>query len=221
MKDAAVKWADCMRTGRIPREDAWLAFYSTLWKTLTYPLPALNLSKEECEKILAPVLVYLLPAMGICRNFPRSLVFSSTKYMGLGLKHPYTIQEISQLKDIINHTYHCSTTGQLYRSSFELFFLEMGLGTDISTIPKEVIQLLATNTLVKSTCQFLLQHDLELHHDIAMHPLREQDRSLMEAFLQQNPYRGRLHYDGGGMARDKVRGCLEKHLLATATKTVC
>ncbi len=105
MKDSVVKWADCMRTGRISREDTWLAFYSTLWKTLTYPLSALNISKEEHEKILAPVLTYLLPAMGVCRNFPRTLVFSSIKYMGLGLKHPFTIQEISRLKDVINHTF--------------------------------------------------------------------------------------------------------------------
>jgi hypothetical protein len=81
MKDQAIKWVDCTRTGQIPREDALLAFYSTLWKTLTYPLPALNLLKEEYEKLLAPVLAYLLPAMGICRNFSRAPVFSSTKFI--------------------------------------------------------------------------------------------------------------------------------------------
>ncbi len=124
MKDMAIKWADCMRTGHIPKEDAWIAFYSTIWKSLTYPLPALNLSKEDCEHIMAPVLTYLLPAMGVCRNFSRALVFNSVKYMGLGILHPYTVQEILRLKDIVNHTYNRSTTGQLYRSSFELFFLE-------------------------------------------------------------------------------------------------
>lgn len=30
MKDMAIKWADCMRTGHIPKEDAWIAFYSTI-----------------------------------------------------------------------------------------------------------------------------------------------------------------------------------------------
>ncbi len=49
----AIKWADCMRTGMIPRDDAGLAFQSTIWKTPSYPLPALNLTKEECKKILA------------------------------------------------------------------------------------------------------------------------------------------------------------------------
>ncbi len=156
MKDATVKWADCVRTGRIPKEDAWLAFYSTIWKTLLYPLPALNLSKEECDRIMAPILHYLLPAMGICRNFSRTLVYNSPKYMGLGLQHPHTIQEILQLKDIINHTHRRSTTGKLYRSSFEILFLELGMGTDIGGIPQQVFQTLSTDTLVKSTCLFLL-----------------------------------------------------------------
>jgi hypothetical protein len=187
MRDQAIKWADCMRTGRIPREDAWLAFYSTLWKTLTYPLPALNLSKEECGKILASVLMYLLPAMGICRNFPRALVFSSIKYMGLGLKHLHATQEISRLRDIINHTYRRSTTGQLYRLSLETLFLELGLGTDLSEVPKDALQLLAANLLVKSTCEFLLQHNLELIHDIKLQPPRENDLSIMEECIKHNP----------------------------------
>ncbi len=34
MKEKAIKWADCMRTGMIPKDDACLAFYSTIWKTL-------------------------------------------------------------------------------------------------------------------------------------------------------------------------------------------
>jgi hypothetical protein len=43
MKEKAIKWADSMRTGVIPKDDAWLAFNSTIWKTLLYPLPALRL----------------------------------------------------------------------------------------------------------------------------------------------------------------------------------
>ena len=162
----AIKWADCMRTGRIPKDDAWLAFHSTLWKSLSYPLPAINLSKDDCDKIKAPVLTYLLPAMGVCRNFSRVLVYSSVKYMGLGIKHPHTIQELLRIKDIVNHTQYCFTTGQLYRSPFEIFFLEIGMGTDIHNIPEDAIKLLSTDTLVKSTCLFLKAHSLELRHDI-------------------------------------------------------
>lgn len=55
MKDTAIKWADAMRTGKISRDKAWLAISSTIWHTLTYPLPSLNLTKAQCEDIMAGV----------------------------------------------------------------------------------------------------------------------------------------------------------------------
>lgn len=58
MKEMAIHWADCMRTGRIPKDDAWFAFQSTIWKSLSYPLLALNITKDECEKIMTPILAF-------------------------------------------------------------------------------------------------------------------------------------------------------------------
>ena len=114
MKTTAVKWADGMRTGRISMYKVWLAITSTIWNALTYSISATNLSKQQCEDIMAPILMYGLPALGICRYFPRKLVFAPIKYMGLGIPHLYTIQEIAKLKDIIHHTYKTTTTGDLY-----------------------------------------------------------------------------------------------------------
>jgi hypothetical protein len=125
-----------MRTGRISRDDAWLSFYSTIWKALSYPLPAINLKREDYDRIMAPNLIYLLPAMGVCRNFPQTLVFSSIKFRGLGIKHPHTVQETMRIKDILSHRYCKSTTGKLYRTSLEIFLLEIGMGQELSRIPK-------------------------------------------------------------------------------------
>jgi hypothetical protein len=137
MLEAAIKWADAMRTGKIPKDDAWLAFNSTIWKTLLYPLPALNMSPEDCDRIMAPLLRYLLPAIGVCRNFPRTLVYNSPQYMGLGLKNLFTIQEILRLKDILRHVHQRNTTGRLYRTSLELLIIELGMGSALHSIPQE------------------------------------------------------------------------------------
>jgi hypothetical protein len=80
-----------MCTGVIKKSETWLALNSTIWRTFSYPLNATNLTKTS------PVINHALPAMGICRNFPRALVFSPTKYAGLGIKHLYTVQEIARL----------------------------------------------------------------------------------------------------------------------------
>jgi hypothetical protein len=148
MKDErfSIKWADNMHTGKISRDEAWLAITSTIWRMLTYRLPSLNLTKAQCEDIMAPVLLYGLPAMGVRRNFPRKMVFAPVKYMGLGFKHLYTLQEIARLK----HT----TTGRLYVTSIELLILEIGTGTSLHNIPFPTVSYLATNSLVKSTWPF-------------------------------------------------------------------
>lgn len=65
----STKWADAMRTGHISKNEAWLAVITTIWCSLSYPLAALRLTKPQWEEIMAPILRYCLPAMGICRNF--------------------------------------------------------------------------------------------------------------------------------------------------------
>jgi hypothetical protein len=155
-----------MRTGVIKKNDTWLALQSTIWRTLCYPLNAVNLIKQQCEAIMSPILQYALPAMGICRNFPRALVFRSTKYMGIGIKHIHILQEIARLKDILNHTYTGTITGQIYRTSLEYLLLELGMSTDISAMDYNNYHSLATNGLVKSTWEFLCQHNITLQHNI-------------------------------------------------------
>jgi hypothetical protein len=97
MKAESILWADQMRTGNLNRTDSWVAFHSTLWRTLAYPLPATNLTKKQCEDIMSPAIQQLLVSIGVCRNFPRCLVFAPIDYFGLGIQHIYTTQEIQRL----------------------------------------------------------------------------------------------------------------------------
>jgi hypothetical protein len=131
LREKANLWADHMHTGVIKKSKTWLALNSTIWRTFSYSLNATNLTKTQCEHIMSPVINYALPAMGICRNFPRALVYSPTKYAGLGIKHLYTVQEIARLKDLIQHTYARTTTGQPYHTTLEYLFLELGMGTKL------------------------------------------------------------------------------------------
>jgi hypothetical protein len=101
MRKVVVSWVDGLRTGKISKDKVWLALQSTILRTLYYPLPALHLTKAQCEAIMSPLLQYCLPTLGICRNFPRLLVFSPLDFMGLHIMHLYTLQEIIRIKDMI------------------------------------------------------------------------------------------------------------------------
>jgi hypothetical protein len=181
MQAAAVKWADNLRTGSISRNEAWIALQSTILRTLAYPLPALRLTKDQCAAIMAPILRYCLPALGICRNFPRKLVFLTLDYMGLNLQHLYILQEIVRIKDIILHCFNDTFFGKLYRTSLELFVIELGMNYTPPSMT--VIKLLTTPTLIQSTMIFLLTHDFKLIHSISINPLRQNDQLIMEALV--------------------------------------
>ncbi len=104
VKGYTIKWADDMRMGKISKYEAWFAIQSTIWKTLEYLLPAVNLSKQQCKKYYDPI-QYGLPTIGVCNIYPRKLVFASQQYFGSGFKHIFILQEISHLKILCNtHT---------------------------------------------------------------------------------------------------------------------
>jgi hypothetical protein len=149
---------DGLRTGRLSKDDAWLAVQSTILRTLYYPLPALRLSKAQCEAILAPLLMFCLPSLGMCRYFPRKLVFATFDYMGLNFLHLFTIQEIYRIKDIIFHTANDTLTGRLYTSSLELLLLELGCNKNFSWDPI-LIELHATDSLIKATWSFMYNNN--------------------------------------------------------------
>lgn len=96
----AQNWVDNMKSCNLTKTEVWVSLRSTIWRTLSYPLPTINLSKDQWERIMVIVLNYALPAMGICRNFLQSIVFAPDNFFGLGIQHLYTTQEITCLKDI-------------------------------------------------------------------------------------------------------------------------
>jgi hypothetical protein len=184
---AAQKWADAMRSGCISRFDVRLSLISTIWQTLLYPLPALNLSKLECEQIMAPILQYCLPAMGFCRTFPRAVVFAPLSSMGVGIEHLFTAQEILHIKDLIFHTAYDTDTGILYRISLEILLLEVGVSSNLSLLDYDQLSILATPSLVKSTWKFLLDHCLHLEHDMDFSLPRTNDQPIMSLILPLQP----------------------------------
>jgi hypothetical protein len=121
--------------------------------------------------------------MGICRNFSRHLTFSDISLFGLGFKHLFTMQEITRIKDVIQHTWENPLTGKLYRASFELFFIKVGIGPNLLDIPEHAL-FLATDSLVCSTVQFLQEFHISLQHDILLPPQRQYDSLIMDTLSQ-------------------------------------
>jgi hypothetical protein len=134
---------------------------------------------KTVRKILSILLNYALSAMGICRSFPRSIVFAPKEIFGLGIPHLYTIQEIFCLKDVVKHCFLMTLTGQLYRLSLECLYLELGSFRPLGLLPFLELSHLASNSLIKSTWEFLYNNQLHLQTDIDLPLPRENDTLLM------------------------------------------
>jgi hypothetical protein len=120
------QWTEKLAAGRLSKSEMWTAVQSTILRTLAYPLPAINVTRQDWDKTLGPLLTTVLPRLGVCRHFPRAMVFAPTKYFGLGFRHLHTDQEIQRLKDLVFHTANDTITGRLYRASLELMHIELG-----------------------------------------------------------------------------------------------
>jgi hypothetical protein len=103
MRSLSMLWADQTRTEKLSCTEYWTAFHSTLWRTLAYPLPALNLTKTQCAEIMLPELNQFLP---------RCLVFAPLGFGGLSIPNLYTTQEILRITNTIEHIANWMDTGK-------------------------------------------------------------------------------------------------------------
>jgi hypothetical protein len=117
---------------------------------------------------MSPLLATVLPRLGICRHFPRAMVFIPVKVFGLGFQHLYTLQEITRMKDLVYHTANNTITGRLYRASLELLHIELGSFLPLHCISFSIFGILVTPSLIKST-------------DIKLNPPRQDDCYLLPA----------------------------------------
>jgi hypothetical protein len=73
-------------------------------KTIEYPLLSTTMTKKELDQVVAPILKIGLPRSGICRTISRKLVYSTTKYQGFGLIHPFITQGIKKLLQLFDYS---------------------------------------------------------------------------------------------------------------------
>jgi hypothetical protein len=79
MLEASQKWAAQIKASNLRQMDAWLELWSTIWKTLEYPLTCTTLTKKQCEQITRSAMLAGLAKSHICRSLPTSLLHAGTE----------------------------------------------------------------------------------------------------------------------------------------------
>jgi ribonuclease HI len=193
LREKANEYAACIRSGFISRDDAVVALHSTIMKSLEYPMAAITLTKKEWDYIMAPILKAALPRMGYVQSFPRDIVYAPKELLGLGIMHPWFNQELTHIETCLQEGTAETIAGDLLRASTEQLRLELGLSTQIGTVPTETKKALslATDCWLKTVHEFATSHGMRIEDTSpALDSYRRQDRFLIEEFIS-NGYQGR------------------------------
>ena len=114
LMDKARDWASTVSSGRLLRQDALPLLHTTILKTLEYPMALTTFSATQWEKVLSKPLMTILPKAGICRTFPRAVVYASIRRQGLGVPHPFGTQISRHLDMLLRHLANRTKTGECW-----------------------------------------------------------------------------------------------------------
>ena len=185
MRKIAEVWYEKVRVGHLSRYDAWLALNSTVMKTLQYPLLALTLDEDECNKIMSPILMGGLPKLGVTKSMAHALVYAPLKYQGLELHNLYTTLGLSHITGLLNHIWQRTATGKLLLTSLEYAKIELGIRGSYFNKDYSVYGHLGEDTWVKHLWRFLYEKGLQIDDQIDDFKLvRDGDSELSLHFAQ-------------------------------------
>jgi hypothetical protein len=108
------------------RGESSMAYNAFYMPSLGCGTPAMTLSMKDCEEIQRPVVNTILPNMGIARTAPRSVVFGTAQYGGLGVTHLAALKGHTRLKYLLKNLRCDEATGQLMQMLLEYTQLECG-----------------------------------------------------------------------------------------------
>jgi hypothetical protein len=181
-------WKDHIQTGFLNPKDAHQALHTTILKTLQYPLPAMTLTEKECDKIMSPILEVGLPAMSVCRRYPRSIVYASKKDGGLNIPNLYISQGTSRIAFLQEHLGALTLSGELLRVTIEAAKVEIGVGRDLFQLDYDRYHMLLTDTWIKEVWRFSREQNITIRDHVTMNVSlqRDNDLFLMEIFSQHH-----------------------------------
>ena len=151
-------------------------------------MEAINLTKQDWDYIMSPILQATLPKAGIVRTFPHSVLYASKKFSGLGILHPFYHQHIKHIHTCLEQCITKSITKNLLHTNTEQLCLELGFNSH-GYWHTPATKAYLTPSWTRDLLSFCDDHSIQLIDNCATLSLRTtNDRFLMQIF--------QCHYQG-------------------------
>ena len=185
LKEKVDEFIGHLRGTRLDRNDVWKALETTILKTLRYPMTATTLSKPQWETIMTPLIKATLPRAGYVRSFPHSVLYGPTEQQGLGIQHPWLLQELIHLETCISELNTDSFLQESIHNNWEDLRLSLGYPGKLHEAPYERLKECVPHTWLKTVWEFANKQDFQLFDEFPeLQKGRENDQFLMEAFTK-------------------------------------
>ena len=184
-----------MRVGNCDANTALYAYNTCYIKGMEYCMPVSHFSKAEWSKIVGPAKKIALQKSKMSSTFPSQVLYGSQKYGGFILEEPYTKQGISKVATYMQELSDQSQTGRLISMVEEGSRLELGFNASLAEINWNKTRKYVTKSWYGYLAEFMFESNKDRgigepvridvkSNTISMPLLRENDRFIMESFVQ-------------------------------------
>ena len=189
MRGKASVWGSHIQAGNLTQIQSYIATSSTIWKTLEYPLLALDLTRDELKTITWPALKPSLKKMGLHPCTAAVIRHGHRKYLGAGLTDPFHTQGTRRILALMEQLWHGTPTAQLLLTNLEALALEIGMYGSMFDLPSQAPFRWATSPKSWLIAVLKFAIDNQIHLNLTLHwlkPSRLNDVALMDSFAKFN-----------------------------------
>jgi hypothetical protein len=183
MESFVLDYCTTLRGSHLNRQDALMSYIQYLLPKLRFQPPVLSLTKRQCDKLVSPIYMALLPKLHINRHTSRSIIFGPERLGGLSLPHIYVVTNIDKLQLFLGHLRIKDRTGNLIHIDLTYLQLLSGSGTFFMNQDPSTYSWIDTGWL-HSLWVFTSHHSLHFYYPKQWLPLksRQNDKFFMEIF---------------------------------------
>ena len=183
MTKKSLQWLTAISQATLTKHEAQAA-YETMWfPSLSYGLGTTNLSYAELDAIQRPIINHILPSLGYNRHLPRAVVFGSSKFGCMNLKHLYIDQGIKHVTQFIKYLRNGGSIKRLITISLRWLHQIAGFSFCPLARPRSTYHHIE-DRWYQTTLRFLFECNARIetseHIDIYC---RDHDSCLMEDFM--------------------------------------
>lgn len=186
LRGESIRIANLTLQSNFTKFEAYTAYSLCYIPFVTYSLGTTTLSHTQLHSISTYATSIFLTRMGFNRHFPRAIAYGPTEFGGLALRDLKTEQGVLQIKLLMEHVYHSTSTGNMIIIALQTLQMEAGISKLLLTELSQPLPYI-TNCWITSLRAFMFFNNIALEFASTWnHCLtRKHDTFIMDIFLRQ------------------------------------